>query len=238
MKINFNYIKAILVLSAVIFLYGFAEKRNNARKLSHVEVQFIQSENLYVTEETVNKLLILNEITLTSVDKETLDLNRVEKVLNNHPMIENAEVFLTMDGILKTRISQRRPIGRILGNKAYYVDRLGTKMPLSPYYSARVPILIGLSEKDINEVYPLLKYINEDPFLTQHITSITRLNKGLYQLEVRQMNFGLFFGKIERVGDKFNNFKAFYKKAMKDDLLNTYKMVDLQFGNQVVCTKK
>ncbi|MCJ7758361.1 MAG: hypothetical protein MUP24_09440, partial [Gillisia sp.] len=210
---------------------------NNARKLSHVEVQFIQFENLYVTEETVNKLLILNEITVTSVDKETLDLNRVEKVLNNHPMIENAEVFLTIDGVLKTKISQRRPIGRILGNKAYYVDRLGTKMPLSPYYTARVPILIGIAEKDINEVYPLLKYINEDQFLTEHITSITRLNKGVYQLEVRQMNFSLFFGKIERVGNKFNNFKAFYKKAMKDDLLNTYKMVDLQFGNQVVCTK-
>jgi cell division protein FtsQ len=238
MKINFNYIKAILVLSAVIFLYGFAEKRNNARKLGHVEVQFVQFENLYVTEETVNKLLILNKITVTSVDKETLDLNRVEKLLNNHPMIENAEVFLTIDGVLKTKISQRRPIGRILGNKAYYVDRLGTKMPLSPHYSARVPILIGVAEKDINEVYPLLKYINEDQFLTEHITSITRLNKGLYQLEVRQMNFGLFFGKIERVRDKFNNFKAFYKKAMKDDLLNTYKMVDLQFGNQVVCTKK
>jgi len=238
MKINFNYIKAILVLSAVIFLYGFAEKRNNARKLSHVEVQFIQFENLYVTEETVNKLLILNKITVTSVVKETLDLNKVEKVLNNHPMIENAEVFLTIDGVLKTKISQRRPIGRILGNKACYVDRLGTKMPLSPYYTARVPILIGVAEKDINEVYPLLKYINEDQFLTEHITSITRLNKGLYQLEVRQMNFSLFFGKIERVGDKFNNFKAFYKKAMKDELLNTYKMVDLQFGNQVVCTKK
>jgi cell division protein FtsQ len=238
MKINFNYIKAILVLSAVIFLYGFAEKRNNARKLSHVEVQFMQFENLYVTEETVNKLLILNKITVTSVDKETLDLNKVEKVLNNHPMIENAEVFLTIDGVLKTKISQRRPIGRILGNKAYYVDRLGTKMPLSPYYTARVPILIGVAEKDINEVYPLLKYINEDQFLTEHITSITRLNKGLYKLEVRQMNFSLFFGKIERVGDKFNNFKAFYKKAMKDDLLDTYKMVDLQFGNQVVCTKK
>ena len=238
MKINFNYIKAILVLSAVIFLYGFAEKRNNARKLSHVEVQFIQFENLYVTEETVNKLLILNEITVTSVDKETLDLNKVEKVLDNHPMIENAEVFLTIDGVLKTIISQRRPIGRVLGNETYYVDRLGTKMPLSPYYAARVPILIGVAEKDINEVYPLLKYINEDHFLTEHITSITRLNKGLYQLEVRQMNFSLFFGKIERVGDKFNNFKAFYKKAMKDDLLNTYKMVDLQFGNQVVCTKK
>jgi cell division protein FtsQ len=238
MKINFNYIKAILVLGIVIFLYGFAEKRNNARKLSHVEVQFTQFENLYVTREAVNKLLVVNNITLTNLDKETLDLNRVEKLLNNHPMIENAEVFLTLDGVLKTKISQRRPIGRIVGNETYYVDRLGAKMPLSPYYSARVPILIGVAEKDINEVYPLLNYINNDQFLTEHITSITRLNKGLYQLEVRQMDFNLFFGKTDRIENKFNNFKAFYKKAMKDELLTTYKMVDLQFGNQVVCTKK
>ena len=238
MKINFNYIKAILVLSVVIFLYGFAEKRNNARKISHVEVQFTQFENLYVTEEAVNKLLVVNNVTVTKVDKETLDLNRVENLLNSHPMIENAEVFLTMDGVLKTRISQRRPIGRILGNEAYYVDRLGAKMPLSPYYSARVPILNGVAEKDINEVYPILRYINTDQFLIEHITAITRLNGGFYQLEVRQMDFNLFFGKIERIEDKFNNFKAFYKKAMKDELLNTYKMVDLQFGNQVVCTKK
>jgi cell division protein FtsQ len=64
------------------------------------------------------------------------------------------------------------------------------------------------------------------------------LNGGYYQIELRQTNFNIFFGKVDRIDEKFNNFKAFYKKGLKDDLLNTYKMVDLQFGNQVVCTKK
>jgi cell division protein FtsQ len=59
-----------------------------------------------------------------------------------------------------------------------------------------------------------------------------------YELDVRKMDFNIYFGKVERLDTKFNNFKAFYKKAHKDELLNTYKMVDLQFGNQVVCTKK
>jgi cell division protein FtsQ len=87
-------------------------------------------------------------------------------------------------------------------------------------------------------VFPLIKYISDDAFLTEHITGINRLGDGVYQLEVRKMDFDLFFGKIERIENKFNNFKAFYKKAHKDDILSTYKMVDLQFGNQVVCTKK
>lgn len=238
MKFNFDYIKGFLLLATIVFFYGFAEKRNSDRKLEKIEIQFTQFENLYVSEESVNKLLILNNIEVTSVGKETLDLNRVEALLNKHEMIENAEVFLTLDGILKTKISQRRPIGRVLGNEAYYLDRLGNKMPLSKSYSARVPVLINVKEKAIEEVFPLVDYINKDEFLTEHITSITGLEDGMYQLELRQTEFNIFFGKVERIDDKFNNFKAFYKKALKDDLINTYKMVDLQFGNQVVCTKK
>ena len=238
MKINYKYIKAILVLCVVIFLYGFAEKRNSVRKIGSFEVKFNENENLYITEEAVNKLLIQKNVAVTSVDKETLDLNRVETILNNHAMIENAEVFVTLDGILKTKISQRRPIGRVLGEEQYYIDRLGNKMPLSQYYSARVPVLLAVGEKNIKEVYPMLDYINKDTFLTEHVTAVKRVGKEVYELELRQMDFSLYFGRVERIESKFNNFKAFYKKAQKDKLLNTYKMVDLQFGNQVVGTKK
>jgi len=238
MKINFNYIKGFLLLALVVFLYGFAEKRNSDRKLNKIEVQFTQFENLYVSEETVNKLLIQNKIGVTSVGKETLDLNRVETLLNNHEMIENAEVFLTLDGILKTSISQRRPIGRVLGINSFYLDRMGRKMPLSKNYSARVPVLINVLPADVEEIFPLVDYMNNDKFLTEHITAITRSRGGFYQIDLREADFVLVFGKIEKMDVKFNNFKAFYKKALKDKLLNTYKMVDLQFGNQVVCTKK
>lgn len=238
MKFNYNYLKAFLVLVLVIFLFGFAEKRNETRPLGKIEVKFTEFENLYLTEEAVNKLLIQNNVTVASVDKETLDLNRVEKVLNTHEMIENAEVFLTLDGTLKTTIVQRRPIGRILGNEIFYIDRLGEKMPLSTYYSARVPVITGVRTEEIKEVYPLLDHISRDKFLQEHITGIRRLRGGVYELEVRKMDFSLFVGKVEHLDTKFNNFKAFYKKAFKDDILNTYKMVDLQFGNQVVCTKK
>jgi cell division protein FtsQ len=238
MKINYNYIKAFLLLAALIFLFGFAEKRNNSREISKVEVQFMEFENLYVTEEAVNKLLIQNNVTATGVVKETLDLNRVEMVLRGHEMVENAEVFVTLDGRLKTTINQRRPIGRVLGAEIFYVDRLGDRMPLSPYYSARVPVITGIGENEIKEVYPLLDFIYNDEFLQQHITAVHRTIAGDYELDVRKMDFNIYFGKVEKLDTKFNNFKAFYKKAHKDELLNTYKMVDLQFGNQVVCTKK
>ncbi|WP_373057067.1 cell division protein FtsQ/DivIB [Zunongwangia sp. H14] len=238
MKAGLGYIKAILLIALVVFLFGFAEKRQKSRKISTVEVKFTDTENLYVTEEAVNKLLIQNKVPSSGIGKETLDLNRLEELLNKHEMIENAEVYVTLDGKLEANVSQRKPIGRVVGNASFYLDRNGELMPLSNYYSARVPLLFGFNGGNVKEAYPLLQYIRNDEFLTQHITGITRVKQGRFNLQMRKLDFTVYFGDAENIELKFNNFKAFYKKAFKDNKLDAYRKVNLQFGNQVVCTKK
>ncbi|GAB2766433.1 cell division protein FtsQ [Actinomadura fibrosa] len=227
-----------MLIGAVFVLFAFAEKRNSTRVLSEVNLHFTNDENLYLTEEAVNKLLIQNEVRVKSVGKETLDLNRVESLLEAHEMVENAEVFMTVDGKLGAEITQRKPLARVFGENTYYIDRQGLKMPLSEYYSARVPLVAGISEKQLKEVQPLLSYINEDDFLKKHVTGLQRLEGGRYELQLRKLDFVVFLGAVNDLETKFKNFKAFYLKAMKDKKLNAYTKVDLQFGNQVVCTKK
>ena len=48
----------------------------------------------------------------------------------------------------------------------------------------------------------------------------------------------MLFGVRENLETKLKNLKAFYQKAKKDMMLDVYKSVNLQFDNQVVCTKK
>ncbi|MDX1542437.1 MAG: hypothetical protein R3214_00715 [Christiangramia sp.] len=238
MKRSLGYIKAFGLIAILCFLYGFAEKRHKSRGINEVKVRFTDNENLYVTEEVVNKLLIQNKASVSSIDKETLDLNRVESLLNKHDMIENAEVYLTLDGKLRAEVSQRKPIGRVIGSSSFYLDRKGEVMPLSPFYSARVPLMFGFNEANISKAYPIVDHIRNDEFLTRHITGINRLKGDKYELELRELDFDVYFGDSSNVALKFNNFKAFYKKAQKDKKLDTYKKVNLQFGDQVVCTKK
>ncbi|WP_121667085.1 cell division protein FtsQ/DivIB [Mesonia aquimarina] len=238
MKLNWNYIKAFALLVLVVFLYSFSVKRHAKRSIKSVEVNFSNGENLYVTENAVNKLLIVNSDSLKNVSKEILVLNKLESLLDKHEMIEDAEVYLSVDGTLGTQITQRKPIARVAGKKHYYIDARGKKMPLSTNYSARVPWVANISEKEIEEIYPLLKKIEEDEFLTKHVTSINHLQNGNYQLKLRTLNFDVHFGKITALTKKIDNFKAFYKKAHIDKKLDAYKSVNLQFENQVVCTKK
>lgn len=239
MRINWNYIKAFVLLVLVVFLYAFSLERNANRNLAKVSVEFLGENNLYITQETVNKLLIQNQAQVTSVPKETLDLNELESVLNSNAMIKSAEVYLTVDGVVKADVEQRSPIARVYGDESYYIDDQGLVMPLSANYSARVPLVTGNIKADnLENVFIMATKIYEDAFLKKHIVQINQSDNGDIILSARALSFKIHVGDLNSLDKKINNFKAFYQKARKDNVLEKYSKVNLQFVNQVVCTKK
>src|SRR5690606_6310280 len=143
MRINWNYIKMMGLVLLIIGLYAFSNQRNDKRKVNGINIEFVGDQNLYITPAMVNKLLIQNCGPLINVPKENLVLNTMEKVIEANEMVKNAQVYLTMNGELTSKILQRKPIGRIEGTAKYYLDDEGKRMPLSNNYSARVPIITG-----------------------------------------------------------------------------------------------
>lgn len=238
MRINRNYIKITALLLLVMGLYAFADHRGGNKKIKELKIEFLGDSNLYVDHETVNKLLIQNYGSLTNVPKEHIVLNTIEKVIETNEMVKNAQVYLTVNGELTSKIEQRQPIGRVEGNTQFYVDDEGKRMPLSKYHSARVPIITGkITGKSLEDVYAILKHINEDGFLRKNVIGIHIEDDDRYQLRFRMENFVVNLGGVDNLREKFNNFKAFYNKATKDETLEDYNMVNLEFDNQVVCTK-
>ena len=238
MRVNWNYIKAIALLIAVTGLYAFSNKRSDAKKINEIQIEFVGDQNLYITEGMVNKLLIQNYGNLNNVPKEKLVLNTIEKVIEANKMVKSAQVYLTVNGKLASKIVQRKPIGRIDGSSKFYLDDEGKRMPLSMSHSARVPIITGnITGKSLEDVYEILKYINEDSFLRKNVIGIHVEAEDDYQLKFRMKQFVVNLGGIDSLEEKFNNFKAFYAKANKDKTLEEYNVVSLEFNNQVVCTK-
>lgn len=225
------------MIGGFIFLAGFTHKRHVSKKIESIEISYVQNEQLFLDEITVNKLLIQNKVPVKNINLEKLDLNLIEKQVEAHPMVENAEVYVDIQRNLHADIRQRRPLARVLGSEQFYIDSKGVKMPLSENYSARVPIVTGLNDNEIRSAFILIKHINEDLFLKQNITQIKSYSNGRFGLRLRNQNFKIFIGKAEKLDQKFMNFKAFYVKAKKDSLLHQYKRIDLQYGNQVVCEK-
>ena len=238
MRINWDYIKLTFLSVAVVALYGFAGQRNQQKKVENVTVKFVGESNLYLTEDAVNKLLIQNYGPLKNTPKEQLVLNTIEEILLSNDMVKNAQVYLTVNGELVSKIVQRKPIGRIEGVSKFYLDDQGKRMPLSKYHSARVPIITGkITGKTLDDAYVILDYINQDDFLRKNVIGIHIEEEGNYQLRFRMENFVVNLGGVDNLNKKFKNFMAFYAKAAKDNSLEDYATVSLEFNNQVVCTK-
>ena len=238
-KINWHTIRLVLIIFVMIFLYSFSSKRNSERKISKIDIKFESNENMFLTHEMVNNLLIQKLGGTSSIQKDKLDLNTLETVLDDHEMIEKAQVFSTIDGLLNTRITQKTPIVRVItDNDSYYLDSKGDKMSLSQNFSARVPLVSGEISKGNEKPYLLLfNEIKKDDFLSKNITGAQIMPSGNVVLTNRSYDYKIAFGKPINVEKKLKNYKAFFQHAIKDTLIKSYKEVNVMFTQQVVCKK-
>lgn len=239
LKVNYGYIKVLILLVLVGFLYAFTNARNKSRVIPKPEVKFSGSANLFLTHDNVSKLLIQNPSGLNNDTKDIIDLNVLESALNSNPMVKNAEVFMSVNGRLTAEVEQKRPIARVHTNASYYIDDEGSYMPLSTNYSARVPLVTGTVYKTkLDKIYKIAMVVDADEFLKQHVIEINQDADQNISLRLRKYDFKLNLGSLNKLEKKINNFKAFYKKAVKDKIINRYSSVNLRFDNQVICTKK
>jgi cell division protein FtsQ len=239
LRINYNYIKIIGLILLVGGLFAFSNHRNNDRKVADSNIIFLGENKLFITEGTVSKLLIQNQQPVTEQSKEIIDLNELEIALNSNSLIKEAEVFMSVNGELSVEIEQKRPIARVSNNASYYIDDEGSYMPLSSNYAARVPLVTGNIEKNnLRTVFQFAKTVDEDEFLKKHIIEIRQNDDKTIDFKIRKSDFLVHLGTLNNLEKKINNFKAFYQKGLKDKILDNYKVVNLKFDKQVICTKK
>ena len=161
-----------------------------------------------------------------------------EQVLEN-PYVEKVSLYITVDGNLNTVIQQREPIARILdGNSSYYVDSQAVKVPISENYSARVPVITGVSnEKEVSRLIVLLNKIVKDNFLSKEIIGIELKAQNEYMFTVRSGNYRINFGDLTEIDSKIKKLKAFYSKVFLDSTIHKYKTINIKYHNQVVGEK-
>ena len=232
-------IRLVLMLVLVMFLFSFASIRNENRKIAKIDVKIIDKDTPFLLPEMVNKLLIEKNQDSKTITKEGLDLKKLENSIREHDLIQNADVFISVDGVLKAVVKQKTPIGRVvLDTGSFYIDYEGNRMPLSNNYTARVPLISGeingVKKEKLSEV---LRMIYSDDFLKKNIISVQVLSSGSLIMENRNYDFDIDFGRIINIDKKFKNYKAFFQKAVSDSTLNKYKKINLKFTQQVVCIK-
>lgn len=253
MKIDFNILKQLKYLIVVLVLFviiGFANKKQAARYVQDVVVNIDnQFENYFIDQSDVYDLVHETGKTyLLNLDMRQLDLREVERKIETHRFIQDAEVYHDLNGKLTIDIKQNRPIARLLNSPGAdrYIGTTGLILPQSMHYTARVPLIetskkIKFSSENIKDtkegqaLYDMLLFIEKNAFWKAQIAEIS-IDKNyeltIYPQVTKQI---VRFGTAEGFQDKFKRLKVFYKEILPNKGWNNYSEVNLKYKNQIVC---
>ena len=235
MRVNWNKIILILTLILIGGLFYSANTINSKRTINNIIIEFESSDKLFITKDS-----ILNLIPKEYPNKSFVDLNNMESVINSNGFIKKSEAYVSIDGNLIIELKQRNPIGRIIDdNSIFYIDDQSKIMRTSKLYSSNVPVIFNFRESfNYDRIYEICDLVYNDEFLNKNVTTINFLKNYNIILNFRNYDFDLIIGEYKNIGKKIKNFKAFYNRSVKNETLNKYSKINLQFENQVVCSNK
>jgi cell division protein FtsQ len=243
--------QAVFVLLAFILLVfiGFIEHKTADKPFTGLEVYVEGISDVYFVEEKDVIKLLENEFPVLANKQmlEGISLHDLEKKVESHPFVKNAEVFTDLKGKIIVKVSQHVPMARIVRPMAAdgYISTEGKVLPTSPHYTSRVMTIEGpktgelLEAGDLSESHPglldLIRYIHKDKFWNAQISAVEVLGNEdliLYQQVGKQT---IEFGKPEEIEEKFSRINIYYKEILPQKGWNTYSRVNVKFKGQIVC---
>jgi len=180
-----------------------------------------------------------------------IDTRKAEAVLETDPFIKDADVFVDARNDINITIRQSKPIVRVMDTNGenYYLDAEGEYLPMSPNFTARVPVVTGSLPKfhqnyrehkkhPLNGLMNLVLHLKDDPFLSALTEQIYVDGDEEFSIIPKVGSYRIIVGKAERLEEKLRNLKVFYTEGLPYGDWKKYKNINLKFKGQVVCTKR
>jgi cell division protein FtsQ len=247
------YATIFVALVSIIAIAALWRKKHSDIKDYVIDIKHLSDgQNDLIREKDVKEIIRRSfEENVDDQRVEQIDVKRIERVVEADPFVENAETFIDVNNNLHITITQREPICRIIDNNGlnYYMDKSGVRMPLSKYYSVRVPIVTGavpphipdfLDKKKygLKDVYTLVTKLKADEFYNTFVQQIYMDAGGEFTLIPVLGDQKIRLGTLGNLDEKLERLHIFYNEAMPYEGWKKYKSISVKYKGQIVCKKK
>jgi cell division protein FtsQ len=252
-KIRYDrlYWVMFLVIVAAVLFGAIRSKKNSFAEDVMVEVKPLETGDKLISERDVKQALLVSfGNTLEGTELARLEVERMERVLEEDPFVLDADAYVDQKNILHVKVRQREPVLRILDNRGgnYYLDKNGVKMPPSKNFAARVIVATGnitpytpefreRRKNTLKDLFLLTQTILADEFLRDFVQQIHVGNNNEFSLTPLIGDQKILLGGVRRLDDKLRRLKVFYQQGMPYTGWRVYETINLKYNGQVVCRK-
>ena len=258
MKPVVRYIIAASAVAACVFLALVGDRvgAKNRHEITCNSVEAIIADSLerkFVSEGDIRDWME-DYGTYLGLRLDSVDLCRVEAVIDGKSAVRKSEAWLTDDGVLHVSVTQREPVVRFQGaSGGFYADADGFLFPLQLRHTVRVPVVDGAlplklgkdfkGEPETEEeqqwvlsMLDLVRYLGERKEWNDIVGQITVQKDGNLVLIPRVGSERFVFGTPTDIDAKFSRIRKYYESVAPAQE-NPYQTVDVRFDGQIVCRK-
>jgi len=252
-----NILIAVLLI-AVVITFHTVRRNSTMRGLETIIIENQRDCLLSVAD--VDSLILTAFPSLTNEDIKNVHCGDVQKMLLQHPYVEEASVEMTTGGKMKTEITPAVPVVRLFyQNNEFYISHSGKCLPLAANHyrhiivgnvDANEPPLRNISAlnladtsnhkqpKSLLKIWKMASFLHDNKQYDDVFDQICIDNAGDICLVPKLGDMTVVVGDTNDLDKKFENLWAFFEQGISQTGWDTYSVINLKYRDQVVCTKR
>lgn len=239
-----TFLKLLLLAGLLVYLcFAFLRFTGGRDKSRCTSVAMLVTDSAhagFITEAEVRKILEKNRLYPVGREMDSIDSQLIETTLQKNPFISKAVCYKTPGGRVNVAVTQRLPLLRVMNAAGddYYMDEKGYVMrPMN--YVADIAVVTGHADRNFTRKYlvPIGMELRDNPFWDRQIEQINVTEDKEVELVPRVGDQIIHLGAPTDISKKLANLRKFYERVLPVVGWNKYSRIDLEFENQIICTK-
>jgi cell division protein FtsQ len=249
-----NGVSGALLAACLIVAYMSGVSCRAPLKCTGLNVVIADSSmNRFVSKADVKKFLDKEYGEYVGMLLDSIDLAKVEKIIDGRSAVNKSEAYTTRDGMLNVKVTQRTPVVRFQkSDGGFYADAEGFLFPLQSSYASRVQVIDGdiplkansgykgeiTDEKErawLEKVIDLVNYMENSRTWKDKIVQITVCDGGELIMVPREGTERFHFGQPDEIQEKFRKMEKYYTAVVPAKGEKEYSVVNLEYDGQIVC---
>ncbi len=187
----------------------------------------------------------------------TVDMVKIQRQLDGNPWISSNASYIDLDGTLNVSYEEHKPLFRVFGRhgSSVYVTDEGVVIPISRLYTPYVIVASGnfIIDNDTTS-YPLvdtiethrnlinaltwIKAIEANSFISSSVGQLYCNAHNEFELTVKDIDARVIVGDTCLAADKLHRLEIFIRQRANGAETKNMKSINLNYKNQIVCTKR
>lgn len=253
-RVIVNIVSGVLLTGCLVLAYTFGVSCRRPLECKGLNVVIADSaKNGFVKPADIRKYLDREYGGYIGMPLDSIDLVKVEKIIDGRSAVHKSQAYTTRDGMLNVSVTQRTPVVRFQkSDGGFYADAEGFLFPLQNSYSSRVQVIDGeiplkansgykgelSDEKEkqwLKNVLEVVNFLESSKVWKDKIVQITVSNGGELTLVPRTGKERFHFGQPDNISEKFSRMEKYYTCILPEKGADRYTSVSVKYDGQIVC---